>query len=100
MRSFIRKVSAVIFFISIAAYSQKVKYDDSWGPQGFSMSKSATTGTEVVFSVREFSLTEDNIDGEEVRTLQFPGVFLPNDEGAPNLPGSSRYIAIPQGAKA
>ncbi len=30
--------------------------------------------------------------------IQLPGHFLPNDEGAPDLPGNGRYIAVPQGA--
>ena len=32
--------------------------------------------------------------------IAMPGVMLPNDEGAPDLPGQGRYIAIPSGATA
>ena len=32
--------------------------------------------------------------------LELPGTLLPNNEGAPNLPGNGRFIAIPQGAVA
>ena len=35
-----------------------------------------------------------------MKKLELPGVFLPNDEGAPDLPGTSCFIAIPQGASA
>ena len=35
-----------------------------------------------------------------MKSLHLPGVFLPNDEGKPDLPGTARYIAIPQGADA
>ena len=35
-----------------------------------------------------------------MKAVELPGHFLPNNEGAPDLPGSGRYIAVPQGAKA
>ncbi|HFD04940.1 MAG TPA: hypothetical protein ENJ25_02220 [Firmicutes bacterium] len=30
--------------------------------------------------------------------VSIPGMILPNDAGAPNLPSEGRFIAIPQGA--
>ncbi len=35
-----------------------------------------------------------------MKAVNLPEVFLPNDEGAPDLPGYSKMIAIPQGATA
>jgi PKD repeat protein len=32
--------------------------------------------------------------------VNMPGVFLPNDAGAPNLPGQGQFIAVPNGATA
>ena len=40
------------------------------------------------------------INGKTMKLVTLPDEFLPNDEGAPNLPGSGRYIALPHGAKA
>ena len=59
-----------------------------------------TEGVEVVFSVNELLLEEQLINGEMLKTIQLSGIFLPNDEGAPNLPGTGRYVAMPQGANA
>jgi len=40
------------------------------------------------------------VDSEPMQVITLPGMFLPNNEGAPNLPGTGRFIAIPQGATA
>ena len=93
-------VALVIILISTLAFSGKVKFQDSWGPQGFSLTESKSSGVSVTYSVNEFSMTENMINNEMLTTVQLTGVFLPNDEGAPDLPGSARYIAIPQGATA
>jgi hypothetical protein len=81
-------------------FPQKMVFSDSWGSQGFSLAESKSSGVSLIHSINEFSLTKAEINGENLTTVQLPGVFLPNDEGAPDLPGSARYVAIPQGAKA
>lgn len=90
---------AVILFSSLL-FPETVKYEDNWGPQGFSISKTAASGVSLTHSVNEFSMTKVEINNVPMTTVQLTGVFLPNSEGAPDLPGSSRYIAIPQGAAA
>ncbi|MCF8378389.1 MAG: T9SS type A sorting domain-containing protein [Bacteroidales bacterium] len=54
----------------------------------------------VTFGINSFYLTEKKLDGQTFQTIEIPGNFLPGDAGKPNLPGSGRYLAIPQGAKA
>ena len=106
MRNFL--VILMIMTMSLLSVSKdegsnkKVKYDDSWGSQGFTLntSKSSTSGVSLTYSINEFTITEKLINKAMKTTLQLPGVFLQNDEGSPSLPGSARYIAIPQGAKA
>ncbi|MBN2790114.1 MAG: hypothetical protein JXR69_07985 [Candidatus Delongbacteria bacterium] len=89
-----------LFLVFSLVFSKKIKFEDNWGSQGFNLSKSATSGVSITYSVNEFSMTENLINNEMKTTVQLSGVFLPNDEGAPDLPGSARYIAIPQGATA
>jgi hypothetical protein len=57
-------------------------------------------GIEITFSIHEMVIEETEINGVPMKTFGIPGIFLPNDEGAPNLAGTGRYIAIPQGAQA
>jgi len=51
------------------------------------------------FSMKNFSLHDIEIKGERMKEIQMDGVFLPGEEGSPNLPAISRYVAIPKGAE-
>jgi hypothetical protein len=57
-------------------------------------------GIDIIFSIHTIITEETMVDGIPMKTYGIPGIFLPNDEGAPNLAGTGRYIAIPQGATA
>lgn len=87
----------VLFFVT-GLMAQNYRYQDSWGKAGFNLNESTLNQVMVTFSVPEFSLEDADINGEQVKNILLPGNFLPNDAGAPNLPGMGRYIAIPEGA--
>jgi hypothetical protein len=89
---------ALICFSSIAN-SQKISYDNNWSKPGLILKDQSKTSVNLTFSISEFSLKSKNINGEDMIQISLPGNFLPNDEGAPDLPGVSKYIAIPQGSK-
>ncbi|MDA3884683.1 MAG: C25 family cysteine peptidase [Candidatus Delongbacteria bacterium] len=97
----LKKFCVLVFFlVTTLVFSEKVQFQNSWGTQGFSLTESKSSSVSIIHSINEFSMTENIINNEMKTTVQLTGVFLQNDEGAPNLPGSSRYIAIPQGASA
>ena len=87
-------------FLSSAIYADEVKYNDSWSNQGFTLVQSENSGVNILHSVSSFNFNSMQINGEDMMVINMPGVFLPNDEGAPNLPGEGRYIAVPAGATA
>ena len=86
--------------LAFASESTVIQYDDSWGQAGYTLEQSSPTGAEVNFSINEFTLDDVVINNENMQNVFLPGVFLPNDEGAPNLPGNGQFIAIPQGSTA
>lgn len=90
----------LIFLFSVNLQSQVVSYQDSWGAQGFTMESSTPGGMQINYSISQFDMQEVDIKGTMMKSIHLPGIFLPNDEGAPDLPGTSRFIAIPQGARA
>ena len=100
----IKKLTSVVIMLVIIicvaniSLADKITYKDNWGKQGITIEKQSNTGIELTYSINTFYLDTIIIDGEQMITVGLPGHFLPNDEGAPNLPGSGRYIAIPQGA--
>lgn len=93
-------VAGLIFFNYQVSFAQSYSYSDSWGQSGFTLEDQNVNKVVVIYSITDFSLSEMDVKGESMKILELPGHFLPNDEGAPNLPGSGRYITIPQGATA
>ena len=89
---------ACIIFIAGNIYADEIKYTDSWGKQGYSLTNQKSSEVEITYSINSFTLTSSLINGETMDVIELSGHFLPNDEGAPNLPGMGRFIAIPQGA--
>ena len=90
----------ILFLIGQSAISQTISYQDSWSEQGFSLQEESSSHVIINYSLTDFALIDVNIDGEIAKAIKVPGIFLPNDEGAPDLPGAGKYIAIPQGAEA
>ncbi len=79
--------------------AEKIVYPDSWGKSGFTLSASSASEVEVTFSIKNFTLADRLINGTYRKVIQLSGTFLPNDEGLPDVPRLSRYIAIPQDAQ-
>ncbi len=55
-------------------------------------------GVTLLFEMSEYGMEPVEIDGEMPVRITLPGVILPNDAGAPDLPGLSNFIAVPNGA--
>ncbi len=95
--------AAIALCFALAAGSlaaEAIYYNDAWGLQGFNLERQGTDGVEVVFSISEFHFEDLDVNGQIMQSIHIPGVILPNNAGAPNLPGDGRFIAIPQGAEA
>ena len=91
---------ALIFMLGQSVYGQKISYTDSWNQHGFSMEQSSAKGVVINYSLTDFYMTDVNIDGSILKSINIPGIFLPNTEGAPDLAGAAQFIAMPEGAVA
>jgi len=56
-------------------------------------------GVSVGLTLNSYELNSLNHKGEEMHEISLSGIFIPNDEGMPNLPRISRFVAIPKGAE-
>lgn len=92
-------IMIALSFLGLSVKSQIYSYQDSWGKQGFTLLEESGSKLLINHSLTNIKLVDTEISGENWKTVNVPGNFLPNDEGAPNLPGSGRYVAIPQGAE-
>ncbi|MDP8267960.1 MAG: C25 family cysteine peptidase [Candidatus Tenebribacter davisii] len=99
-----KKTTLLIFVMfalaSLAFASEVIKYNDNWASAGFSLEQRNGSGVQVNYSISEFSLNDIRVNGEDMVNILLPDVLLQNDEGAPNLAGGGRLIALPQGAYA
>ena len=100
MRRCVLLISTMLLF-AFGFANEKVTFDNNWADNPlFNVISETPFGMEVIFSTHEMIVEEMDLDEIPMKTYGVPGIFLPNDEGAPNLAGTGRYIAIPQGAKA
>ena len=80
--------------------AEVVSFDGNWAPNPlFNVVSQGPNAVEVIFSTHEVVIEEMEIDGVTMKHFGIPGIFLPNDAGAPNLAGTGRYIAVPEGAR-
>lgn len=91
---------AVLMISPLATAAVQHSYDDAWGEAGLTLVQSRGSGVEVLFSLRDWTLGDLELDGRGRHTLQVPGLALQNEAGAPDIPGFSRYLALPNGARA
>ena len=90
----------LVGLLSLAYASQEIRYENPWGAAGFSLMQRSDSGVGINYSIETFTLNDTRINGEDLQNVLLPGNLLQNDEGAPNLPGNGRYLAIPQGSQA
>jgi len=89
-------ITIVIFLAQLQA--QTFTYSDSWDQEGFNLKSQSEQGITLNYSILKFTMDDINIRGESMKHVSLANHFLPGDEGMPDLPGSGRYIAVPQGA--
>jgi hypothetical protein len=90
----------LMLFFTINLHSQVVNYHNSWGAEGMTLKSQSVSGVHINYSINTLNLEDVNVDGIMMKAPRLSGVFLPNDAGAPDLAGSGRYVAIPQGSQA
>ncbi|MDR2083380.1 MAG: C25 family cysteine peptidase [Bacteroidales bacterium] len=79
----------VLTLVSFTSYSQQITYSDNQDGNAATIS----------LSVDSYRIENLTYKGEEMHEIGLSGIFIPNDEGMPNLPRISRFVAIPEGAE-
>lgn len=90
---------ALILFSGLALSAQ-TEYRFNGKPNGFSVSGKSSSAINIDYNVSAVILENSDREGLEGQIITLSGIFIPNQAGAPNLPSSSTYVAIPNGAKA
>ena len=58
-----------------------------------------SNGISIGLRLDSYEVTSLDYRGEAMHEISLSGIFIPNDEGMPNLPRISRFIAVPKGAE-
>jgi len=88
----------IVLLFSLNISADEIKYTNSWGEGGLTLVSQNDELIQLNFSINSLLIQTKQIKGKGMHELSLPGVFLPNNEGAPNLPGTGRYVAIPNGS--
>ena len=93
-------VVLILVMTTVAVKAQKIAFPDAWNKNGITLLAHDRSTVSIGYSMTGFTMASADINGRQMMNLEVPGFWLPNDAGAPNLPGGGRLIAIPEGATA
>ena len=80
----------------IALQAQEYRFNNE--PNGFSISSRNSDQLTFRHNLGAVTIESTDRDGLEGQFITLSGIYLPNEAGAPDLPSSSVFIAIPNGA--
>lgn len=86
-----------LLFLSNIIIPQTVKFEDNKSASGITIVNENKGGIQLNFAISEFNMNDIQVEGINMKSIQLPGVFLPGETGYPDLPGISKYVAIPNG---
>jgi hypothetical protein len=89
-------VLALVAGITLKAQEFRFNSD----PDGFNISNKSKSQLTLRHNIGAVTIEPSSRDGLEGQFITLSGIHLPNTAGAPDLPSSSTFIAIPNGAKA
>jgi Peptidase family C25/Propeptide_C25/FlgD Ig-like domain/Peptidase family C25, C terminal ig-like domain len=80
--------------------AERIDIVDRADEVGFSLKSQNAGGVTLHYGMNYFEMTPVEIGTEILQKIQIENVWLPNNAGAPDLPGIGHFIAIPEGASA
>ncbi|MCD4689983.1 hypothetical protein K8S17_00825, partial [bacterium] len=89
---------AVLLVPTTLFAAETIIFEENIGHDEITLAASTPASAQLDYHMESLTLADVEFGGEFFTSLSLRGVVLPNDEGAPNLPGIGRMIAIPAGA--
>ena len=91
-------IAAALVLVAVSSPASTYLFEENRGQAGIMVPMVADSYIDVSLKLDRMSIDDIDVDGTVLQQISIPGVTLPNDEGAPNLPGFGRFIAVPNGA--
>jgi len=89
---------AVVLVPSAALAAETIVFEENAGYEDVALAASTPSLAVLDYRMDELTLAEVEFGGELFTSVSLSGVIIPGDEGAPNLPGFGRMLAIPAGS--
>lgn len=86
--------------VAVPSGARVIEFDRGGSEVGFHVLQATDSFIEIRYCPELVRLDDIEVNGRIMEQVTIPGVYLPNEEGAPNLPSFARYVAIPNGATA
>ncbi|MCK4513230.1 hypothetical protein KAW64_15890, partial [bacterium] len=91
-------VLAVLVLMASVSPARTIVFEENVGQAGLAVEQLSDSFIEISYKLSEISIEDIDVNGEILQQILMSGLTLPNDEGAPNLPGVGRLMALPEGA--
>ena len=91
-------IAAALVLVAVSSPASTFFFEENRGQAGFIVPMMNDSYVDVSFKLDKMSIDDVDAGGTVFQQISIPGVMLPNDKGAPNLPGFGRFIAVPNGA--
>ncbi|MCD4689964.1 proprotein convertase P-domain-containing protein, partial [bacterium] len=90
-------VVALVLMVAVCP-ARTIVFEENVGQGGLAVDELSGSHVKLAYRLEKISINDIDVDGETMQQVSISGLMLPNDEGAPNLPGIGRLIAVPEGA--
>ncbi len=90
-------LAVLVLMVSISP-ARTIVFEENLGQDGLVVEQQSDSFIDISYRLSEISIEDVEVDGEIFQQILISGLVLPNDEGAPNLPGVGRLMALPEGA--
>jgi hypothetical protein len=89
----------ILLGLSVEAQRSEFKFQSQSEKEGFQILRSDVSAFRFSHAVPEMAIDAFEANGFSGQVIELNSIYLPSNAGAPNLPSSSRFVAVPHGSK-
>ncbi len=90
-------VAALVLMVAVCP-ARTIVFEENAGQEGLAVDELSSSHLRLSYALESVSIDDIDADGAIMQQVTIAALALPNDEGAPNLPGVGRLVAVPEGA--
>ena len=100
-RLYFKLLLSLVIVMQMTSFSlaQTFSYNENTGENGFTLKSSSKSALVLQHTIDKFNLSDVDIQGETMKTINYGISVIPMAVGAPNIPSIGRYLLIPKDAQ-